>query len=474
MSSGGNRTVGPVAVVDVLLALALAVGAAAWFLWIAAGPTAQGVLTGEEASVAHRDALALALHWQPSVWSTNAGAQLFYAVTGHVTGLLGDYTLFSPRTAKALASALLAPLAYVVARRRLGCGPTAATLGAVLVVLVPGVTSLAWVAIETPLDAVAGMAALYLATSRRWWWPLGGVLAGASVSLYTAGLAWAFAVAVVLLARVRRPTDALLAVVGIAAGVGVVALPLAWWRNGGVVVTGGGRDGIELDAVGARLAEIGSYAVRSGSSYYYATGIPVLGGVVPAAVLVAAALVAAIGRFRAVWPWLLVAAGSVGLYAISSGVPGARRIVALAVVAGAAGRRRGRRARPPAAGVDDGARRRGGGRGGGTDGGRPGRLARGARPGERVMTADWPLPVAPGGDRGVDARGPRRRPARRRLSRRPGRRRLGRDADARPALPPRRPPRPPAAVRRRPADRLLRDDAGLPGPRRAGVRRRRP
>ena len=396
MSSGGNRTVGPVAVADVLLALALTVGAAAWFLWIAAGPTVQGVLTGEEASVAHRDALALALHWQPSVWSTNAGAQLFYALTGHVTGLVGDYTLFSPRTAKAVASALLAPLAYVVARRRVGCGPTAATLGAVLVVLVPGVTSLAWVAIETPLDAVAGMAALYVATSRRWWWPLGGVLAGASVSLYTAGLAWAFAVAVVLLARVRRPTDALLAVLGIAAGVGVVAAPLAWWRNGGVVVTGGGRDGIELGAVGARLAEIGSYAVRSGSSYYYATGIPVLGGVVPAAVLAAGALVAAIGRFRAVWPWLLVAAGAVGLYAISSGVPGARRIVALAVVAGLLG----------GVAVDVLARRR------------PvwtallaaATVAAVAAPmavglvawreelarGERVMTADWPLPVAPG------------------------------------------------------------------------------
>lgn len=372
MSSGGSRTVGPVAVVDVLLALALAVGAAAWFLWIAAGPTTQGVLTGEEASVAHRDALALALRWQPSVWSTNAGAQLFYALTGHVTGLLGDYTLFSPRTAKAVAAALLAPLAYVVARRRLGCGPTGATVGAVLVVLVPGVTSLAWVAIETPLDAVAGMAALYVATSRRRWWPLGGALAGASVSLYTAGLAWAFAVAVVLLARVRRPVDALLAVLAIAAGAGLVAAPLAWWRNGGVVVTGGGRDGIELDAVGARLAEIGSYAVRSGSSYYYATGIPVLGGVVPAAVLAAGALVAAIGRFRVVWPWLLVAAGSVGLYAISSGVPGARPVwttlLVAAVVAAVAA--------PMAVGLvawrEDLARR------------------------ERVMTADWPLPVAPG------------------------------------------------------------------------------
>ena len=108
------------AVVDVVVGLALAVGAAAWNLWFAAGASAQGVITGEEASVDHRDTLALSLHWQPSIWSTNAGSQLFYLLAGHLTP---DYGLFYARPVKALAMALLPVLLYVVARRRLGCRP---------------------------------------------------------------------------------------------------------------------------------------------------------------------------------------------------------------------------------------------------------------------------------------------------------------------------------------------------------------
>ncbi|MHC1561853.1 hypothetical protein ACR9E3_23075 [Actinomycetospora sp. C-140] len=331
MSSGAQP--GRPCAADLLLALVLGVAAGAWFLWVEAGPTAQGVLTGEEASIAHRDALALALHWQPSEWSTNVGGQLFYLLTGRLQGLWDGYTLFSPRAAKAVASALLAPLAFAVARRRLSCARVGAVAAAVLVVLVPGVSSLAWVAIETPLDALAGMAALYVATSGRRWWPVGGLLAGVSVSLYTAGLAWAVAVAVVLLARIRRPLDALGALLGIAAGVAVVVAPLAWWHNGGLIVTGGGRAGPDPGAAGQHLAEVLTYAVRSGGSYYYATGLPTLGGPVPAAVLVVGVVVAAVARFRAVWPWVLVALSCVALYAVSSGVPGARRVVALALVA---------------------------------------------------------------------------------------------------------------------------------------------
>ena len=381
MSSGGNRTVGPVAVVDVLLALALAVGAAAWFLWIAAGPTAQGVLTGEEASVADRDALALALHWQPSVWSTNAGAQLFYAVTGHVTGLPRGLHALLPAHGEGARLGPARPAGVVVARRRLGCGPTAATLGAVLVVLVPGVTSLAWVAIETPLDAVAGMAALYLATSPT-----------------------------VVVAAGRRARG----------GVGV-----AVHGRPGVGVRGRGRSARPRPATHRRAARRRGdrgggrrrgpparlVAQRRGRGHrgrarrdrarrrrHTVGGDRVLRGALRLVLLLrhghpgprrrrarrGARRGHPGGGDRPLPRGVAVAARRRGLRRALRDLERRARRAADRCPRGRrrpAGRGRGRRARPPAAGVDDGARRRGSGRGGGTDGGGPGRLARGTSPG---------------------------------------------------------------------------------------------
>lgn len=312
---------------DVVLVAVLFVVAASWFLWLASGASAQGVITGEEASITHRDALALRLGWQPSVWSTNVGAQFFYWAAGHLDP---DYGLLYARKWKAVATALLSPLLYVVARRRLGCGRSAATAAAIAGVALPGVSMLAWVGIETPLDVVVGVAAVYVATSsRRWWWA-GLGLAGLAVSFYTAGLASAVAVVTVALLRCRSGRDALLAGLGAAVGLGLVLAPLLWWRNGGVVVTGGGRAGAAWDQSGEHVLELARYAVDSGSSYYYFSDLPVLGGPVVAAILLAGVLLA-LRRWRRLWPWMLAMAASLCLYTISSGVPGSRRVV-LAVV----------------------------------------------------------------------------------------------------------------------------------------------
>lgn len=316
--------------IDVALALALYVLAAAWFLWLATAASRQGVITGEEASITHRDAMSIALRWQPSVYSTNVASQLFYWAAGHLDP---SYGLLYARKWKALATALIAPLLFVVARRRLGCARPTAVLAGVLVAVLPGVSVVSWVGTENGLEAVAGAAALYVVTSMRRWWPLGIVLAGVAVSLYTAGLAWAVVVTVAAAARARRRQALLPAAAGFLGGAAVVFWPLLWWHNGGQLVTGGGVAGADLTAIPTRLLQVARYATSSGSSYYYFSPMPTLGGRGVAALLLAGAVVAVVVRPATRW-WAAVALVAVGLYAVSSGVPGARRLVAVAVVAG--------------------------------------------------------------------------------------------------------------------------------------------
>ena len=324
---------------DALVAVVLLLAAALWFRWLADAASTSGVITGEEASISHRDALSVALHWQPSIWSTNFGSQVFYWAAGHLTP---HYDLLYGRAAKALATALLAPLVYVVARRRLGCAMTSSIVGAVAVAVLPGVSTVAWVATENGLEAVWGVAALFVATSRRWWWPVGLVLAGVSVSNYTAGLAWAAVVVLVAATRVvgprapglRAAPGALAGLVaGLVAGLAVVFAPLLWWDNGGIVVTGGGYAGASAADVPNRLAEVAHYAAVDGSSYYYFSSSAMLGGRAAAVTLLLLSVAATVARPRRVWPWTAVALAAVGLYTVSSGIPGSRRLVAVAVVA---------------------------------------------------------------------------------------------------------------------------------------------
>jgi hypothetical protein len=326
---------------DAVLVVVLWAAAAAWFVWIVAGASTQGVLTGEEASITQRDGLALALGWQPSVWSTNAGGQLYFWVAAHLDPSFGP--LYA-RKWKAAGTALLAPLLYLAARRRLGCGRAGALLAGVLGVVLPGVAVMAWLGIETPLDTVLGVTALVVVTSTRRWWPLGLVLAGMAVSVYTAALAWAAVVLLVGLMRVvtaggrgPAPWSARLraaggVVLGTLGGLAVVLAPIAWWDNGGVVVTGGGRAGTDAAALPSHLGELAQYLVDSGSSYYYFADLPMLAGRVPALVLALVAALALARRPLASWPWAAALVAAAGLYAVSSGAPGARRVVALVVV----------------------------------------------------------------------------------------------------------------------------------------------
>lgn len=310
---------------DVALVAALWLAAAAGYLVLAV--TSPEALGGEEASVSMRDVLfTVEQRVQASVWSTNWVAPAYYWLASHLDP---SYSPGTGRQAKAVAMALLAPLVYATLRLRLACGRPAAVLGGALVVLLPGTAVLAPVATENGLEAVVGLGALLVATSRRWW-PAAPVLGGLAVGTYTAGLAWAGAVVVVVLvAVVREPRRWWQAAVGLAAGVGVVALPLWWWTAGPErIVVGGGR----VDGTAGDLGLLVHLLVVDGDSYYWWSHLPALGSAAVAALAVLAAGVA-LWRRPGCWPWLLAAVATVALWMPAGNLPGTRRVVALVVVA---------------------------------------------------------------------------------------------------------------------------------------------
>ena len=89
--------------------------------------------------------------------------------------------------------ALIAPLVYVVLRRRLGCDVVFSSFGGILVTLIPGVSMYGWLATEAGLESVLGVIGLLIVTSSRRWWPASLVVAAVALATYAAGAAWAFA-----------------------------------------------------------------------------------------------------------------------------------------------------------------------------------------------------------------------------------------------------------------------------------------
>lgn len=288
------------------------------------------VLMGEEMSVSIRDVLfSVEQHAQASVWSTNFGAPVYFWIASHLDP---SYSLFSARRWKAVAMALLAPIVYVAATRRLGCARAVGLLGGASVALLPGVAMFGWLATENGLETVVGATGMLLATSSRRAWPAALLVAGVAVTTYTAGLAWALVISLICGIRVisaggRSVVPVALAGVGAA---GIVLFPRLWWTAGPQrLVAGGGT--VDSDLV-ANTGNLVRQVALSGRSYYFFGDKPALGSTLLACVIVLAAVVAAVCRWRVVWPWLLVAAVTVVLWLPAGNVPGVRRVVALSVV----------------------------------------------------------------------------------------------------------------------------------------------
>jgi hypothetical protein len=289
------------------------------------------VLMGEEMSVSVRDVLfSVEQHAQATVWSTNFGAPVYYWAASHLDP---SYSLFSARRWKAAAMAALAPLAYLVLRRRLRCGRGSALFGGALVVLLPGVAMFGWLATEDGLESVLGTAGLYLATSRRRVALAAPVLAGLAVTTYTAGVAWAAVIVGAVLWRGARSgwRTGLAAVAALLVGAGVVLFPLWWWTAGPHRLVAGG--GTIAGTPSHNLANLGRQLAVSGRSYYFFSTLPALGSTAFAAVSAVAVGVAVVTRWRAVRPWVAVAAVTVAVWIPSGNAPGVRRAVALSIVA---------------------------------------------------------------------------------------------------------------------------------------------
>lgn len=316
---------------DAAVAIALYAIAAALNLVSVWAVSRSLVLMGEEMSVSIRDVVfSVEQRAQASIWSTNFGAPVYYWIASHLDP---SYSLFSARRWKAVAMALLAPLLYLVLRRRLGCGRPAAAFGGLVVALLPGVAMFGWLATENGLETVVGSAGLYLATSRRGLWRTAPVLAGISVTTYTSGVAWATVILAVCAWRawrsINRNRELLVVAAAAVVAAGVVLFPRLWWVVGPqrLVAGGGTVDGRVVD----NLINLGEQLAVSGRSYYFFSDAPALGSAVLAAATALCVFIA--GTRRAVGPWLAVAAVTVVLWLPAGNVPGVRRAVALAVVA---------------------------------------------------------------------------------------------------------------------------------------------
>jgi hypothetical protein len=299
-------------------------------LTLAACASAQGWLTGEEASVAFKDVVFLHLRLQHCRFDTNLGGQVIFALA---YALHPDPGLFYGRETKAVLLALAGPLVFLVARR-LDLSRAASLLSASCLLMFPGFSAFSWVAIEIGLEQFFGGLALYLALGRSiGTWPLAGLLLGFGVLVYGGALAFVPPVLALLAWRIwnepdRRHVAAAAAALGLF-GV-VLTAPSFWWLNTSHLYRGGGT--LELAGAPILFLRMLYECFYKARSYYFFSASPALGGVLLLPFLVAG-LCASSRKPRIWWPLWLLAAASVALYCISAQPTGMRRSIALVFVA---------------------------------------------------------------------------------------------------------------------------------------------
>jgi len=285
----------------------------------------QEIITQEELSATFKNPTFFVHRLQPIVTDTNGGDTLTYLVGSQVLGT-GD--LFYGRTWKALLMAGLAPLVYLVLRRRLGVDALPAFAASGLLIVQPGLYAFGWLSTNYGLECVPGLLAVYLALSDRrsavvW----SGVALGYAAAIYGSGLAFVLPVGIAWLLRLYRSKERRrdLATCGGAGLLAVATLtwPIVWWTNSDRILLGGAFGPPDRQE---NLRELVASIVSGRESYYYyAHDRPVI---VVAMLLLA---LVGIGLVLVRWPrWWVPASlgiGGAAIYINGGGILGIRRAV---------------------------------------------------------------------------------------------------------------------------------------------------
>jgi len=304
--------------IAIAVCVLLWVGSFAWLDWFVVAANQQQTLTAEEASSTFVNVAFLEHRLQHHRLSTNFYGYVLFWLGSRVLGV----SLFYGRVVKAVWISLLPVLMFLYLWRRKSLAWPYAMFAAALTVLIPGVISTGFLAMDTGMDAVFGMAALLLAGYSQ---PrirlISPLLLGTAILTYGSGL---YFVPAVLYEWFRRSPSR---VWWLWAGALLCAPALAailWWTNVQTLVVGGGKP--SLTGIGPNLLSMALQLFWRGDSYYFFSNRrPALGNP-----LLAAAGVAGLWFARRESRDLLMLAGTaIMLYAITGGVIGVRRLVPL-------------------------------------------------------------------------------------------------------------------------------------------------
>jgi hypothetical protein len=301
-------------------------------LVVAAGR--QQVLTKEEASITFVYPTFLQLRLQHHLYASDFYGYAFYAGAVHAVHLMPGF-LFYGRFAKAAMMGFLPPILYLYLRRRFSWTGSQAFPAAVAIGLLPGVIDFSWIGSEWGFELLAGFFALWLALFES---PLAVVGSCAAVALAAGSYASGFAfIPVVLfhqLPRLRKPELKGAVIAGGILAAAVLLFPVYWWTNIQALYLGGGERPVIAGAIGRVSDLFHELFVRGGSYYFFSNGEPALGGLVIGIVSLAGMAAMMIrGRARS-WPILVIAAGTIAIYAAAGNVIGIRRALPLVVSLG--------------------------------------------------------------------------------------------------------------------------------------------
>lgn len=292
----------------------------------------QPLLTKEEASTSFVDPTFLQLHLQHHLFETNFYTYVYLLGASRIIP-----GLVYARFAKVVVMAFLPPLMCLYLRRRFLFTGSQAFLAAFAIGLLPGVICFSWIGTEYGLETTAGFLALWLALFE---FPLAIVascVAGAlALGSFGSGLVFIPVVWGHHLPRLQNRKLRTAVILGSIVAALMALFPLIWWTNAQTLFMGGGRPHLAggLNRLGSLLQEL----FLHGSSYYYfSNGLPALGSIVIGLACVAGIIAMGFREPSRSWPILVLAAGSLAVYAIAGNVIGVRRAIPLVVSLGICG-----------------------------------------------------------------------------------------------------------------------------------------